>query len=77
MEEEKKNNLICGQYPNASKLNANSNRQNFKNHTLKEKLRVSTTVLIAFQLHFEVENVIFNYKMFFSTQNDIFNYLPK
>jgi hypothetical protein len=32
-------------------------------------------VLISFQLHFEVKNVISNYRMFFSIQNDIFDYL--
>jgi hypothetical protein len=34
-------------------------------------------VLITFQLHFELENVISSCKMFFSTQNDIFNCLSK
>jgi hypothetical protein len=45
--------------------------------SLGEKPQFLTMVLIMFQLHFGVENVISNYKMFFSTQNDVFNYLSK
>ncbi len=42
----------------------------------RRKPRVFNNCFDCIQLHFEVENVTFNYKMFFSTQNDVFNCLP-